>query len=113
VCASDLDRVFHSFGAGVEQRTALLVVARRQLVELLADGNVALVRSDHEAGVCKLLDLILYGGHHSRGVVADGPSGNTGSEIDQAIAVDVDNHAAAGFHSKHRHRCAYASGDGT
>ena len=47
----DLDRVLHGLGAGVEQRRALLVVAGGQPGQLLADGDVPLVRPDHEAGV--------------------------------------------------------------
>ena len=57
--AGDLDGVLDGLGAGVEQRRALLVVAGRQRVELLADGDVALVRRDHEARVRERGDLVL------------------------------------------------------
>ncbi len=57
----DLDRVLDRLGAGVEQRRALLVGARRQLVQLLGDRDVPLVRRDHEAGVGERRHLLLDG----------------------------------------------------
>jgi hypothetical protein len=57
VVAGDLDGVLHRFGAGVEQRRALLVLTRGELVEGLADVDVLLIGGDHEAGVGEVLDL--------------------------------------------------------
>ena len=69
--AGDLDGVLDRLGAGVEQRGALVVVARGELVERLGDGDVALVRRDHEARVGERLDLGLDRVDDARRAVAD------------------------------------------
>ena len=95
VGAGDLHRVLDGLGTGVEQRRALLVVARRQPVERLAHVDVALVRRDHEAGVGEAGDLLLHPGDHGVGRVADVDHRDARAEVDQRVAVDVDEHAAA------------------
>ena len=100
---SDLDRVFDRFRAGVEQHAAFLIVARGELVELLGNSDVTLVRSDHEAGVGEQLHLISDGCHYARRTVSDRGHSNPRAEVDQAIAVDIDDHTAASFDSEDRH----------
>ena len=96
VVAGDLDGVLHRLGPGVEQRRALLVGARGELGQLLADLDVLLVGRDHEAGVGEVGDLPLDRLDHARGGVADGGDGDAGAEVDELVAVDVDEDAAAG-----------------
>ena len=94
--ARDLDRVLHSLGARVEQGGALLALAGGQFIEALGDLEVLLVGRDHEAGVGEVLDLRLHGRDHSWRRVAHGGDRDSGAEVDQVVAVDVDEDAAAG-----------------
>ena len=72
------------------------MVARRQLGQLLADLDVALVRRDHEAGVRERRHLLLHARDDPRRGVADADDGDARAEVDQRVAVDVDEDAAAG-----------------
>jgi hypothetical protein len=101
-----------AFRAGVEQRGALLVVARGEPVERLRDRDVALVRRDHEAGVRERLDLRLHGGDDARRAVAHGGDGDARAQVDQGVAVDVDDDTACCPRGEDRHRGADPGGDG-
>ena len=94
--AGHLDGVLHGFGAGVEQHGALLVVARGEPVQLLGDGDVALVGRDHEAGVGEVLHGFLDGADDGRVGGADAGHGDAGAEVDEGVAVDVVDDAAVG-----------------
>ena len=94
--AGDLDGVLDGLGAGVEQRGTLLVVTRGPGVELLAHGHVLLVRADHEAGVGESGDLLLDGVDHGRRGVAHADHGDARPEVDQGVAVDVDEDGPLG-----------------
>jgi hypothetical protein len=109
--AGDLDGIFNGFRARVEERRALLVHARSQPVELLADRHVPFVRSDHEAGMGEARGLLLHRRHHARRAVADADHRDPGAEIDERVAVDVFNHAAAGAGDVNRQHAAHALGD--
>lgn len=111
VGAGDLDGVLDGLGAGVEEGGLLLVVARRQLGERLGDRDVALVRRDHEAGVGEVLQLGGGAADHGLGGGADGGHGDTGTEVDEAVAVDVLDDAAVDLGGEHRQRGAHACGD--
>ncbi len=87
----DLDCVLDSFCAGVEQHGTLLVVTGGEFGETLGDLDVALVRSNHETGVGEVCDLILNCGHDGRVGSADAGHRDTGTEVDQRVAVDVDD----------------------
>ena len=109
----DLDRVLDGLGARIEQHGALLEVAGGDLVELLGDGHVALVRRHHEAGVREVRRLL--GDCRRDGGVAraDGGDGDAGAEVDQRVAVDVDDHSAVGVGRENGNAGADARGDGT
>ena len=62
--AGDLHGVLDRLGAGVEQRRLLRVVTRRELGQLRAHVDVAVVRRDHEAGVGERGDLLLHAADH-------------------------------------------------
>ena len=95
VPAGDLHGVLDGLGAGVEQRRALVVVAGGEPVERLAHLDVPLVRGHHEAGVGELGDLGLHPRDDLGGGVADVDDGDAGAEVDELVAVDVDEDAAA------------------
>ena len=107
----DLDGVLDRLGTGVEQRGPLLVCARRQPVELLAHLDVALVRRHHEAGVGELGDLLDHPADDLVGAVADRGDGDAGAEVDERVAVDVDDDAAARRGHEDRQDVAQAAGN--
>ena len=88
--AGDLDGVLDRFGTRAEQGAALLVVARGAGVERLTHRHVLLVRADHEAGMGELGDLLCDGIDHRSGGVADADHGDAGAEVDQRVAIHVD-----------------------
>ncbi len=100
VVAGDLDGVLDRFSSRVEQGTALGVIAGRQAVESLGHLDIRVVGRDREAGVRELGDLGLHGLDDPRRCVADAGHGDAGTEVDQRVAVDVDEHAAAGSGSE-------------
>src|SRR6478736_4550895 len=100
--AGDLERVLDSLGAGVEQCALLLVVARGHAVEGLGDAHVRLVRRDHEARVRELGRLRLDRLDDLRVRVAERRHGDAGAEVDEGVAVRVDDDAAAGSYGLDR-----------
>ena len=110
--ARDLDGVLDGLGAGVEERGALLVVTGRQVVEGLGDLEVLLVGRHHEAGVGEVLHLRGDAVDDARGGVADGRHGDAGAEVDELVAVDVDEDAATGTLDVDRQAGGDAGGHG-
>ncbi len=108
----DLDGVLDGLGARVEQRRALLVVTRGAGVELLAHGDVLLVGTDHEAGVGEFGDLVPDGLDHGRGGVPHADHGDARSEVDQRVAVDVDQDRPLGAIDVEREHRADPGGHG-
>ncbi len=104
VAARDLDGVLDGFRTGVEQRRALRVVARGQPVQGFGDLDVGVVGGDGEAGVGELLQLAGHGFDHTRVAVADARHGDPGAEVDERVAVDVDEDATAGARCEDGHR---------
>jgi hypothetical protein len=90
----DLDRVLDRLGAGVEQHGLLREVSRRQRGELLAHRDVPLVGRDHEAGVRERVRLLVDPLDDPWRGVADAGHRDTGGEVDQRVAVDVDQDSA-------------------
>ena len=110
--AGDLDGVLHGLGTRVEQRRALLVIAGGAGVQLLADGHVLLVGTDHEAGVGELGDLVTHGVDDRRVGVSDADDGDTGAEVDERVAIDVDEDRPLGAVDVEREHRADAGRDG-
>jgi hypothetical protein len=107
----DLDGVLDRLGTAVEQGRLLGVVARGQLGQRLGDGDVALVRRHHEAGVGEVGELRGRLAHHGLGGGADGGHGDAGTEVDQTVAVHVLDDAAAGARHEDRERGAHTLRD--
>jgi hypothetical protein len=107
----DLHGVLDGLRARVEQRALLGVAPGRQLRERRADVDVPVVRRDHEAGVGERADLVPDVAHHGVGRVADRGHRDPGAEVDQRVAVDVDEDTAAGRDDEHRQHRADAVGD--
>ena len=112
VGAGDLHRVLDGLGTGVEQCRALLVVTGGEAVEGLAHLDVAGVGGHHEAGVGELGDLLLDAGDDLGVGVADGGDGDAGAHVDERVAVDVEQDAAAGLGDVDRQGDADAGGHG-
>jgi hypothetical protein len=108
VGSGDLHGVLDGLSAGVEQRRLLRVVAGRQLRELLADVDVPVVRRHHETGVGEGAHLLGDPVDHLGCGVADAGDRDPRRQVDQRVAVDVDDHAAAGRGDEDRQRGADA-----
>ena len=93
--AGVLDRVLHRFAPGVEQGGAFVVVTGSDPVEHLGDLEVGLVWRGQEAGVGVLRQLGGGARDHGRRRVAHRRDRDTATEVDERVAVDVDDHAAA------------------
>jgi hypothetical protein len=87
------------------------VVTRGDLGQLLAHVHVAVVGRDHEAGVGERRDLLLHPADHRGCGVADADHRDPGAQVDQRVAVHVDEDAAAGRDHEHREHGADAVGD--
>ena len=72
------------------------MVAGGQPVERLADRDVALVGGDHEAGVRERLRLVRDARDDAWRAVAHRGDRDARPEVDERIAVDIHEHAAAG-----------------
>ena len=87
------------------------MVARGQLGQRLGDLHVALVRRDHETGVGEVGELRGGPAHDGLGGGADAGHGDAGAEVDQAVAVDVLDDAAARARGEDGQHGAHAAGD--
>jgi hypothetical protein len=105
------DGVFDGFGSGVEQCRALVMLAGSDSGQFLADREVRLVGGDHEAGVGELLNLRLNGCDHCGCGVAHTGHRDTGTQIDQRVAIDVEQHPTSGGCDEHRHRDTHPGRD--
>lgn len=89
----DLHRVLQGLRAGAEQGGALGELPRGQLVEPIGHVDVALVLGDEEAGMSEPGDLLLNARDHPWSTGAHAGHRNTRGEIDEVVAVDVDEDA--------------------
>ena len=90
-----LDGVLDGLAAGVEQRGALRVLARGQPVQGLGNLNVGLVGRGKEAGVGVPRELVCGTGDDRRRRVAHGGDRDAAAQVDERVAVDVDDHTAS------------------
>jgi hypothetical protein len=111
VGTGDLDRVLDGLRARVEQRRLLRVVTRSELRQLLAHVDVTVVGRDHEARVRERGDLLDDPAGDLRRSVAHAGHGDAGPEVDQRVAVGVDQHAPAGGLDEDRQCRADTGGD--
>ena len=98
----DLDGVLHRLRAGVDQRRPLVVIAGGAAGEFLAHGHVLLIRRDHEAGVSEPRGLLTDPRGHPRRAVAHRGHRDPRPEVDERVAVCVDQHPAARRRDEHR-----------
>ena len=92
--AGDLDRVLDGLRPRVEQRRQLGEIARSEGVETLAHRHITLVGSHHEAGVAEATHLVPHRLDNRRDGVPDAGHGDPRAQVDQGIAVDVDQDGA-------------------
>ncbi len=85
--------------------------AGRDPVQFLAYLHVALVGHHHEAGMSEVRDLFGDPGDDELGAVADGGDRDAGAEVDQRVAVGVDEHPAARGGREHGQHMTQAPGD--
>ncbi len=87
------------------------MVTGGELGEGLGDEDVLLVGRHHEAGVGEVRDLLLHGLDDARVGVAHGGHRDARAEVDQLVAVRVDEDAAGGLLDVDREPGAHARGD--
>ena len=109
--AGHLNGVLDGFSTGVEQHGSLLMVARGEPVQLLGDGNVALIGGDHKTGVGEVLHGFLDRADDGGVGGADAGHGNARAEVDEGVAVDIVDDAAVGVGDEHRDAGRDAGGD--
>jgi hypothetical protein len=61
--------------------------------------------------VRELTDLLGDVGHHALGRVADARHGDARAEVDQRVAVDIDEDATAGLRDEDGQHHSYTAGD--
>ena len=91
VLACDLDRVLDGFGARVDEHRLFGEVTRGVLREQFGDANVSLVGRDCEHRVGELGELGGCRRDHGRVRVSDCHHADAGAEVDELVAVDVDD----------------------
>ncbi len=91
----ELDRVLDRLGACVEECGASLTADRRKCTQALGELDVALVWHHREVRMEEPIHLIGDRLHDSRMVVTDVRHTNASDEVDEGIAVDVDDRRAA------------------
>src|SRR5256885_3048574 len=105
----DLDGVFDSLGARVEEDGFLRKLAGGQGVEFFRYSNVALIGRDGKAEVQVLLELLADGGDHPGRAMADVEAADTASEIEVAITVDILDGGAFCACGENRHGVRWAA----
>jgi hypothetical protein len=106
----DLDGVLHGLSARGEQHGAFRVCARGECVEALGHVDIAVVLGHQKAGVGEAGDLLLHPRHNVGSAGADAGDGDAGGQVDEVVAVDVDDDATAGPCHEDRHSRAEAAG---
>ena len=99
--AGVLDGVLQRLAAGVEQRGALLVVAGGDPVQRFGDLDVGLIRRGQEAGVGVSRQLCGRAGDDVGGGVADRGDRDAAAQVDEGVAVDIDEDPTAGRRRVH------------
>ena len=87
------------------------MLARGEPVQLFAHCDVPLVWRHHETGVRELTDLLGDVGHDALGRVADARHSDTRAEVDQRVAVDIDENTTAGLRDEDGQHHTHAAGD--
>ena len=96
--AGQLDRALHGLGSRVGEEHAGRLAERRDARQLLAEFHVARLVEVSGRDVDQPLGLLLDRRHHRRVAVTGGDDRDARREVEEPIAVDVDDHVAgAGF----------------
>ena len=93
IISRQLERSFRGFGAGVAEVDAAWRVARRDRGELFGQIHHVLVVEVGARHVNQPRCLLLNGFHDAGMAVAGRHHGDSGIEIQKAIAIHVDDHA--------------------
>jgi len=89
VIARDLDGIFDSLGAGIQEHGLFRCIARRESVEALRQPQVRLVRGHMKASVRECLRLPRDRLHHLGVAVAGIDHADAGREIDETPPIHV------------------------
>ena len=89
--AGNLDRVFDSFCAGVQQNGLLRKLAGSDLIQPLREADIVLVWRDLRACMEKVMQLRFDRRNHRLVTMAGIDTANAAGEIEKAIAVHIFN----------------------
>ena len=96
------DGVLNGLRAGREQRGAFCVCARGESVEVLGHLHIAVVLGHQKTGVGEAGHLRLHARDDLGGAGADAGDGDAGGQVDEVVAVDVDDDATTSTFHEHR-----------
>ena len=102
VLAGDLDAVLDGLRTRVDQHRLLGEVSGGVRGEQFGDPHVLLVGRDREERVHDVAELTLRGGDDRVVRVTDRGDPDAGTQIDELVAVDVDEDGAVGALDEHR-----------
>ncbi len=100
--ARDLHRVLHRLRTAVHKESLLGKAARRELVELFRQRNIALVAGHLEAEMEKGVQLRAQRAQHPRIAMANVGAADAAAQVDEAVAVDIFEDRALGVTDKQR-----------
>ena len=87
--AGDFDRILDRLGPRRHEHGFLPALPRGAFVEPLSETNCGIIGRDHNAGMTEPLDLFLHRCHDARMGVTGIANGDTGAEIDIALAFHI------------------------
>ena len=94
VLARQLDGVLHGLGAAVGENRLLAEVSRSELVQELRKPDIRLVRRHQRAWMDALRSLLLNGPDHGSRRMPHGQHADAAGQIDERVAVGVENQTA-------------------
>ena len=89
--ASDLDRVLHRLGPGVDEEGALWGVAGSVSVELVGEADVGFIAEDAEGGVGEHIHLPMSRGHDPGVGTTHVHDADAPREIDELSTLGIDD----------------------
>src|SRR5262249_10225813 len=102
VGAGNLDRIFYSFGAGIDEQRLLGEFARRERVQFFGDGDITFVWRDAEAEVQVFFELRADGRVDFRRTVAGVQTTYAAGEVEKVISIDIFDDSARRARGEHR-----------
>ena len=108
----DFDRIFHRFGAAVDEQRFFRELAGSDFIHALGEADVSLVGRDLNTGVEEAVELIFDSGDDFVATVTHVETANASGEIEVAVAIDVFEPGVFGFRYVDGRAVGEAAGQG-